>query len=182
MHNTATVSFVPYTSENHARYEKQLVRCYQEVFLGAPWNEVWSPEEVLAVIATSNVPRVSRWIAVCEDQVVGFTWGYPMKSKDVEEKLQCVLPFAAECEVAYQAELGVLPAYRNQGIARTLLRLRNECLHRLGIETGVVRVKKAPEPSVTYLWYVHRLEYVEIASYPADDGRVILAAPLKNSF
>ncbi|MFA5870968.1 MAG: hypothetical protein WC842_03740 [Candidatus Paceibacterota bacterium] len=47
----------------------------------------------------------------------------------------------------------------------------------MGAEIGVVRTRKTPEPSNTYLWF-KKLGYDTIASYPMSDGRVILAKEL----
>ena len=127
------------------------------------------------------VEETSCWIAICNDRnVIGFCWGYPVMLTDLEEKLGLTVKHGLARhlghppEVAYQDEVGVIPEYRGQKIAKTMVKYRLDDFLEQGLGVGVVRTREAPEPSDTFLWY-KKVGYVTIARYPNGDGRVILA-------
>jgi len=130
------------------------------------------------------VPGVSCWLALQANEVVGFCWGYESKPQKLEDKLgvsflgKLVSFHGDKMKIAYQDELGVVSSCRGQKIAKILFAQRHEDFLEQGLQFGIVRTRRAPEPSVTYQWFTDRLGYEVLAEYPGDDGRVILGRPL----
>ncbi len=90
--------------------------------------------------------------------------------------------FGIQEKVFYQDELGVLPDYRGQGVAKRMFiaRLQDAIKQENRSKIGVVRTREFPEPSVTFLWFTKKLGYTVLCRYPKKDGRVILAVPISN--
>lgn len=143
-------------------------------------EEFWPREKVRADIFHEITKDTSCWIAKSEEQIVGFCWGYPIGIDDLEKKLGIL--FASEFVrkitnsrlVAYQDEVGVSSKFRGQKIAKNMIKHRLMDFINQGLLAGVVRTRKFPEPSETYLWY-QRIGYITVAEYPRGDGRVIQA-------
>ena len=153
---------------------------------GAPLVDYWSRSSVLHDIHHEVTNEASCWLAICHDQVIGFTWGYPIRIDALAEKLKVplnVLSFGltADSIVVYQDEVGIVSEYRKRGISKELVKRRNRDLCINGAHIGVVRTRKDPEPSVTYTWY-QRLGYQIVAEYPPGDGRVVMAHDLNKLF
>lgn len=180
-----SVRFQSYTAENQAQFEDKLIACYQAVFAGWPWFEAWPYEQVKQDLRHEITPQASCWLALSDENVIGFCWGYPIGRTELEVKLGVPLEDWSGCEripelIAYQDELGVLENCRGQKIARKLFALRLADFEAQGLEFGVVRTKVLPEPSVTYEWFTAKLGYREMARYSQGDGRVVLGAPLSH--
>ncbi|MFH0805135.1 MAG: GNAT family N-acetyltransferase [Patescibacteria group bacterium] len=151
---------------------------------GNPLVDFWSAEKVAADIMLEVTVEASCWLAVDGDQVVGFTWGYPVTSDELIRKLKLSpaeteavrYSFGTSTKVAYQDEIGVLYEYRRQGIGRCLFALRLNDFLRQGLGVGVVRTKEQP-PSVTYHWY-RRRGYRVVGRYTDGTNRVVLAREL----
>lgn len=148
--------------------------------------EFWPREKVLQDLKRELTPSTSCWISIEDDggkgKLVGFCWGYEISAKKLEKELgikfkrkldECV----GQGRIAYQDDMGVLSSHRNRGIAKELFRVRLDDFLEEGLEIGIVRTRRAPEPSQTYLWFHHRLGYEIIAEY--EDGRVVLARKLE---
>lgn len=144
-----------------------------------PRNTVWSDlrSEITAdTLCTLALDQSS--------EIVGFCWGYPIKVRELEAKLQIsfahrVAEFFGEQEsVGYQDEVGVVPQYRGAKLAKVLNAERINDFCRRGLSVAVSRARRTPEPSVTYLWYTGKLGYKVLAEYPGEDGRVILGRKL----
>lgn len=85
-----------------------LVRAYMEVFSSEPWNESWGPEEVKRDIDEAmSQPDFRMFLALEDDEVVGFCWGYRVPSNNGK--------------TAMIRELGVIPGSRSRGIGKGLL-------------------------------------------------------------
>lgn len=177
---TEVLSIRSYDHQEDASLNERVAACYASVFAGPPWNESWSREAALAVLQEQR--GLTNVIAFEGEKVVGFAFARVERISDLERKLG--IPFADEVSarqygphgpgfVLYQADLGVLGAYRERGIGKRLFRAR---LDASPCEESyqVVRARVSPEPSVTYLWYTEKLGYEVIARYPEEDGRVIL--------
>jgi GNAT superfamily N-acetyltransferase len=148
--------------------------------------DFWPRTTVLQDIYHEVTGESSCWLAMYGDKVIGFAWGYPMQINALSEKLKLTLntsSFAldATSTVIYQDEVGVVPEFRGQGIAKELVKRRNQDLCNRDTKIGVVRTRKDPEPSITYIWY-ERLGYQIIGEYPAGDGRVIMASNVETLF
>lgn len=118
------------------------------------------------------------------DEVVGFCWGYPISIEALEEKLEIQFrenlekAFGPHSHVGYQDEVGVIPACRGDKIAKVMNFERIRDLSSRGLHVTISRARRAPEPSVTFLWYTQKLGYQVLREYPGDDGRVILGSRL----
>lgn len=147
-----------------------------------PLADFWPREQVISDIYHEITPEASCWLAMDNDIVVGFCWGYPITIDDLEVKLS--LSFSNNFEYgrfepfAYQDEVGVLSAYRGRKIAKGMVAHRLDDFLAQGLNVGIVRTRQNPEPSDTFLWYTEKLGYKILANYPADDGRVILGRQL----
>ncbi len=145
--------------------------------------DFWPRQQVLSEFCEEITKDASCWLAIESNNVVGFTLGYPIALAALEAKLRIPITvpflgmFGSESRIAYQDEIGVVEAFRGRKIAKALLVQRHEDFLRLGLTVGVVRTRKSPEPSVTYLWYTEKLGYQVIAEYK--DGRVVLSRKLE---
>jgi len=150
---------------------------------GAEIVDFWPYEQVREDIFHEITPESSCWLAMDDEKVVGFCWGYPIKVSDLEEKLG--ISFSAQMHemfgkhdiVAYQDDIGILTEYRGLKLAKELIKLRFEDFKNQGLAIGVFRTMTSP-PSVTYLWYSQKLDYKVVAKYKDTDGRVIMARTL----
>ena len=163
---------------------KQIIACYQAVFAGAPWYESWSVQAVQSLLF--KLPKdISCWVALDEEKIVGFCWGYVMSLSDMEKYLK--LSIASEFEnlfgknavIAYQSDMGLLDEYRNQGVARELFSSRQQDFLDQGLEVALVRTRELPEPSVTHSWFLYKEKYQILKRHEASDGRCILAKDLR---
>lgn len=144
--------------------------------------DFWPREQVLSDLYYEITEKTSCWIAMDKSKIVGFSWGYPIFLADLEEKLGISfsnnLQIKKDTLLAYQDEAGVLSEYRGQKIAKAMVAHRLDDFITQGIEVGIVRTRQSPEPSITFLWYTEKLGYKILATYPGDDGRVILGREL----
>lgn len=143
-----------------------------------PLVDFWPREQVIYDLYHEISSKTSCWLAMQNDSVVGFCWGYPIILSDLEDKLNISLSTQPELKgvkrLAYQDEVGVLSAYRGQKIAKKMIAQRLQDFLAQGLKVGIVRTRQSPEPSTTFLWYTGKLGYKIIANYPEPDGRVIL--------
>lgn len=149
---------------------------------GVPLVDFWSREQVKTDLVHEITSEASCWLALASNKVVGFCWGYPITTDDLEKKLG--LPIKSKLGdkglglVAYQDEVGVILPYRGRGIAKAMLEKRLDDFLDQGLEWGIVRTRQSPEASQTFLWYIEKLGYEILSTYPVDDGRVILGRKL----
>lgn len=167
--------------------EKLEVESLSYTHCGVAMEDYWPTEQVTEDLKHEITSEASCWIAVYQDTVVGFIWGYPVTPQALSEKLG--LPgladdlereFGKQERVAYQDDLGVRNEFRGKKIAKELVRLRLRDFKDAGLRVGVVRTKTVP-PSVTYLWYM-RDGYRVTSKYGDGDGRVVLARQLTGYF
>ncbi len=153
---------------------------------GVQVEDFWSRNRVEKDIRHEVHQDSSCWIALDRPRVIGFCWGYPVTTADLEKKLGIALDghlvrhFENVQTVAYQDEIGVLFEYRKRGLARQMFQNRLSDFLSQGLNVGVVRTREHPEPSVTFSWFTSQLGYKIIARYPDNDGRVILAGNLNH--
>ena len=151
----------------------------------APVVDYWPTQQVREDLDHEISPHASCWLAVEQESVVGFCWGYEATIEYLEDRLK--IQFQDDLEkmygkghrIAYQDELGVLNHYRGKKIAKDLFMRRHMDFRQQGLSLGIVRTRRTPEPSVTYLWFTQRLGYQVITEYPSDDGRVVLGQTLE---
>lgn len=152
---------------------------------GKPVVDFWSADVVESNICSEVGHEASCWVARLNGEIVGFCWGYPLGLEVLDQKLQLAgvsgavrSHFGNLERVAFQNEVGVVEELRGQKIAKKFFQHRLNDFLEGGLTVGVVRTRRSPEPSVTYLWFTQKLGYTEVAAYPGDDGRVILARSL----
>ncbi len=146
-------------------------------------TEYWPTHQVTEDLEHEIGPDASAWLAFSGDNVIGFCWGYPIEAAELEKKLKVdfaddLLRRFGATRVAYQDELGIVSAFRGQKLAKELFIRRHRDFLAQGLTVGVVRTRRLPEPSVTYLWFTEKLGYVVVAEY--DDGRVVLANDIRD--
>ncbi len=157
----------------------QLFRCCD-----VPLIDFWARDQVATDFKISLEDECSLcWLAMDGEKVIGFCLGKMKVAHDLEKELG--ISFAEKFDfitehgpVAYQDELGVLSAYRGCKIAKALFVRRLDDFLLLARKVSIVRTRQFPEPSQTFQWYTQKLGYKILATYPGDDGRVILGRPL----
>ena len=162
--------------------DRQLLASTKFRHCDTPLVDFWPREQVVCDLHHEITPESSCWLAVSNDTVVGFCWGYPITAADLEVKLGVSFSAKLECEntelVAYQDEVGVLSAHRGHKVAKAMVARRLDDFLEQGLKIGIVRTRQSPEPSETFLWYTQKLGYQILANYPGEDGRVILGREL----
>jgi hypothetical protein len=161
--------------------DQGLLASWDFLHCDSPLVDFWPKENVLSDLQHEITAQSSCWLACDNEKVIGFCWGYQASISELEEKLG--LPLAANIEkyfgkqnlIAYQDEVGVVSSYRGNKIAKTLVAHRLDDFLDKKLAIGIVRTRRLPEPSETYLWY-KRLGYLTLAEYT--DGRVILGRKL----
>jgi GNAT superfamily N-acetyltransferase len=145
--------------------------------------DFWPYKEVISDIQKEVTKYSSCWVILYENNVIGFTWGYPINTLELEKKLQIndlskkIQQFFGQINVvAYKDEIGIKKEFRGQGIAQELFQRRINDFREMGLEVVLSRTKKNP-PAITYLWYT-KLGFKEIAHYNDVDERVVLGARL----
>ncbi len=163
--------------------DRGLLASYGFSHCNTPLVDFWPRDRVISDLYHEITSEASCWLAMDKDMVIGFCWGYPITIADLEAKLG--VPFSARlgyknnpCLVAYQDEVGVLSAYRGRKIAKAMVSRRLDDFLAQGLRVGIVRTRQSPEPSETFLWYTAKLGYEILATYPGNDGRVILGREL----
>jgi hypothetical protein len=154
---------------------------------GQPLVDFWPRTEVISDLYHEITPESSCWLALDNKNVVGFCWGYPIIANILEDKLGIAfcdsLSISRGSLIAYQDEIGVLMSYRKRNIAKAMFFNRLEDFFEQRLRFFIVRTRRSPEPSATFLWYTQKLGYEILATYPEEDGRVILGKDLfKNTF
>lgn len=146
--------------------------------------DFWPKEKVKEDIQHEISSDSFCLLALDDENVIGFCWGYLIHPMDLEEKTELsrlssiIISKFGDESVGYQDEIGVLPSYRDLRIGKFLHRERLNYFRGHDAETAVTRTKSNP-PTVTFHWY-QRIGYKIIAEYHDIDGRVILAARLKD--
>ena len=176
------MEYVEYTHINKTVWETKLIQCYKQVFAAPPWNEDWWTDELVReVLERYAGPNAKIILAVVEDEVVGFAWGALWRSADLAAELDLSLPYESELMLGYIKDVGVIEAFRQSGVAKTLLNklllsLQSECSSKSYV---LARTLAHPKPSVIYKWFP-RLGFVVVAEYAKEHerfGQVVLSCP-----
>ena len=120
-------------------YRASFVGAYQTVFSQPPYSERFYPDEAQSVLQRMlETPNQITLLAVSgRSTVVGFGMGVPLVSRpDVSRHMHGLLPVD---HTFYLAELGVLPAYRGNGLGRELVRKRLEMVNTDRFSHAVLR-------------------------------------------
>jgi len=112
-------------------WRQPFAHAYADVFQGPPYHEITTIERGDATYRRlTAVPDHITVIATHEGAVAGFAVAVPLRAVPaVAQRLTGLVPVE---HTYYLAEMGVLPAFRKQGIGRTLVkeRLRHMALDR----------------------------------------------------
>lgn len=162
--------------------DRGILASYKFRHCNTPLVDFWPREQVISDLYHEITPEASCWLAMDNDGVIGFCWGYPITISNLETKLGVSFSVKLGCEssnpIAYQDEVGVLSSYRGRKIAKAMVARRLDDFLAQGLQVGIVRTRQSPEPSETFLWYTRKLRYKILATYPGDDGRVVLGREL----
>ena len=135
----------------------------------------WPPKKVNDIIKSlTDNEMLSAWTMRHKQKLIGFCWGYTARSENWSDKIDQELS-KLQRPIGYQSEMGLIPQYREQGLASQLYRKRGRDFLQSGVETLLVRTKgpnAEGDPSTTYCWY-KQLGYSTIFEY--EDGRVLQA-------
>lgn len=125
---------------------ESLAITYCQVFNTKPWNENWQTNEVLEMLdEAKTLNGFQGTVAVTENKVVGFSWGYllnreQMQKKSGQDELDYL--FKKVSTVFYGAELAVLEEYRRYGIGKKLSKTRLMAAKQAGAKIAVIRTDK----------------------------------------
>jgi len=114
----------------------EVVDIYHRVFEESDFEEIRG-----RFLKHSTYPGYTGWVAVCEDRIVGFAYGFSSTSGQFyRSKLESVLEdneihsWLSDCFEF--VEMAVLPEFRRQGIASTLeKRLLDKAHHKTSVLT-----------------------------------------------
>jgi len=153
----------------------EVVDIYHSVYEGS------DPEEIRErFLQHSTYPGHTGWVAVCDDRIVGFAYGFSSTSGQFyRNKLESVLEdneihsWLNDCFEF--VEMAVLPEFRRQGIASTLeKRLLDKAPH----QTSVLTTGSANEDA-RFLYEKLGWESVKEAQLiPAEDSMLIMGKKL----
>ena len=110
------------TPAERSRWRAGFIGAYQAVFARAPFFERFSPAEAESVWRRlTTAPDNITLVAIdARERLVGFGIGVPLaRQHDVARELTGLVSVP---HTFYFAELGVLPTWRSQGIARSIVR------------------------------------------------------------
>ncbi len=149
-----------------------------------PLVDFWPEDQVIQDLHHEITGNASCWIAMEEELVIGFCWGYETNPEHLAAKLdrpdlasEIRAAFGDIERIAYQDEIGVVYPRRRQGIAKAMSNLRFHDFVAQGLEVGIARTRRNPA-SETYTWY-ERQGY-KIISGDDQHNRVVQAVLLSS--
>jgi len=125
---------------------------YCRVWQEPPWNEnFWKPSHVFKKISKAmKMPNFAGLLAVEENDVRGFTWGFEVRKHDlrrISSGAMLDFIFVPEKKVFYVAELGVEKGYRNKGAGESLSKLLLQKAGELGMKIITLRTDDLAIPA-----------------------------------
>jgi GNAT superfamily N-acetyltransferase len=153
---------------------------------GIPVADVWSADNFVAYIFSKINPTngATCWLACNSgNNVVGYCWGFIKDINALEEDLDAPgltrfieRKFGNFETVAFQDRIGVLEAYRKNGIATALFSRRLESFVESGAKVGVSLLSRKTS-SFVFDWYKSR-GYVSVYDFKDADKSIIIARSL----
>ena len=147
---------------------------------GQPVIDFWPKQKVREDALHEITDESSCWLALIENRVIGFCWGYPIEIKKLGPKLELdgfipsfISAFNHGGQIAYVDEIGVEEKYRGKKIGKELFARMKEDFKQAGLKIAVARTKNNP-PTVLYHWF-KKDGYLIVDKYYDADDRVILA-------
>lgn len=127
------------TRDDVARTRAAFVGAYQTIFGGFPYFQRYTPEEAEGVYRRLvGTPDNITLVATAGGALVGFGAAIPARcQRDVATELTGLVPLA---HTVYLAELGVVDAWRGQGLGRALIRERLRLVDPSRYSHAVLRV------------------------------------------
>ncbi|MCX6778925.1 MAG: GNAT family N-acetyltransferase [Candidatus Magasanikbacteria bacterium] len=137
----------------------------------------WDKEDVRNDIFHEITEKSTSRIVTLGQEAVGFCWGYPTNSVDLEKKIG--LPGLAKTineqfgavPLGYIDEVGVTPNLRLRGLGKNLWTQAEEILAERGCQVIVARSR--PDVKI-FNWWI-RTGFQIIQKYGGDDKRVVIA-------
>lgn len=121
-------------------FETAAIGVYQRVFNNSPYQEDFNYELAEEIVKSIEDRDTEGFIALDDGMPVAFGWGEVLEASDREEFPSEVPGEFFEGNSFYFAELGVLPAYRDQGIGKEIKRRELEKVReRNDLEKGLMR-------------------------------------------
>ncbi len=149
---------------------------------GSPVVDYWSEEYLFGHFKEiSSKPLFSGALALDNNRIVGFAWGYELDIARIDEDLgfpglsqKLKKEFGEFLHVAYLADLATDSNYRRLGLGKELTRARHESLSIKGATVALTRTKGGEEASITHRWY-DKIGFSIFAEYHDKRSRVIRA-------
>ena len=123
---------------------RKTAQLYCEIWRESPWNEdFWTVPAVSDdIFQQAEKPAFVGLVAVQEDDVLGFTWGYAVDKLSIREiagheKLDVV--FCDDEQMFYVAELGVASTHRGKKVGEHLTRKLIDSAKDSGIKSVLLR-------------------------------------------
>lgn len=150
------------------------------------WPAIAAEQTLTGIIKNE---KYSGWIAIVHDdnkneKVIGFGIGC-IATPDEAESILALHGSSARINRAYNnpytviylEDIGVLDEYRGRGFSKKLLLNVLKDLERDGIKYLVARTKTCP-PTILFVWFMNKLNCINLAFYHDTDDRVVLGRHL----
>lgn len=151
----------------------------EEICCGKAMEFYWTDEELAKTLEAAANDRLLVFY-VENGVAVGLAAAQVMTMKMLRAYLKVHDGFMPEspedARVIYLADMAVTPKRQGNKIGSGLFYARQARIEALGLGElpQFVRVRRAPESSLTFKWYVDRKNKPVVYAYPEDDGRVVV--------
>ena len=135
--------------KNYEQYKHGYIELYKDIFSKAPYFEVFTDEEVKEVYKLSLLNSTISLLAIKDYKIIGFALGIQLSIHNDEKFKKLTKKYFKLDKVLYNAELGVLPEYRNLGIGSKLVNERMLFAKDMGYEIICMRTKKEGSMSIS---------------------------------
>jgi len=134
---------------NYEQYKSDYIKIYKEIFSQSPYFEVFTNEEVEEVYQLSLLVSTISLLAIKDNKIIGFALGIQLSIHNDENFKILTKKYFDLDKVLYNAELGVLPEYRNIGIGSLLVTKRISFAKDKGYKIICMRTKKEDSMSIS---------------------------------
>ncbi|CAA6802642.1 MAG: Unknown protein [uncultured Sulfurovum sp.] len=135
--------------DNYELYKNDYIKIYQNIFAQSPYFEIFTDEEVEEVYQLTLLNATISLLAIENNQIIGFALGIKLSIHHDEKFKILANQYFDLDKVLYNAELGVLPEYRNMGIGNKLIQKRLSFAKDIGYKIVCMRTKKEGSMSIS---------------------------------
>lgn len=133
---------------------KKVAKLYSEIFREEPWNENFTPEEVMDImIEQLNKPQAVALVALENKEVIGFTWMYEILLSDLREDTrhspELKFLFEQGKRVFYFQEVGIRKTCRRKGHGEKLAEEILRKARTLGMDIAVLSTNQGARPALS---------------------------------